>query len=169
MDCARILKSEGTDVEWDVAGIPSGSHLAEVFGHKYGIDCGTYGIRLCGVATPAQLVSLMLASDMFVHPSYIDNSPNSVCEAQMTGMPVIASATGGVPTLVRDGDTGLLFPPGDADALAGRILQIAAAPRLAVRLGKQAAETAARRHDRTRIVSDLMAVYRQSVADYSRI
>lgn len=169
MDCARILKSEGTDVEWNVAGIPSGSHLAEVFGHKYGIDCGTYGIRLCGVATPAQLVSLMLASDMFVHPSYIDNSPNSVCEAQMTGMPVIASATGGVPTLVRDGDTGLLFPPGDADALAGRILQIAAAPRLAVRLGKQAAETAARRHDRTRIVSDLMAAYRQSVADYSRI
>lgn len=44
-----------------------------------------------------------------VHPTYIDNSPNSVCEAQLAGLPVIATEVGGVASLIEDGETGLLI------------------------------------------------------------
>ena len=169
MNCARILKSEGIDTEWNVAGISGKSHLAEVFGHKLGIDCKEYGIRLCGVAAPARLVSLMMCSDIFVHPSYIENSSNSICEAQMVGMPVIAAAAGGTPTLVSDGETGLLFTPGDADALALMVRQMTGSPEKAAGLGAQAAKKAAIRHDRATIASDLMTAYEKSITRYSRI
>jgi len=44
-----------------------------------------------------------------VHPTYIDNSPNSVCEAQLSGLPVIATDVGGVSSLIEDKKTGLLI------------------------------------------------------------
>lgn len=44
-----------------------------------------------------------------VHPTYIDNSPNSVCEAQLSGLPVIATDVGGVASLIENEETGLLI------------------------------------------------------------
>ena len=55
---------------------------------------------------------------VFAISSYIENSPNSLCEAMQAGMPCVATYAGGIPSLVEDGRTGLLFPPGDAPLLA---------------------------------------------------
>jgi 2-deoxystreptamine N-acetyl-D-glucosaminyltransferase/2-deoxystreptamine glucosyltransferase len=52
--------------------------------------------------------------------------PSAVLEAMMSGLPVVASATGGVPEVVRDGETGVLVPPGDAAALARALRDLAA-------------------------------------------
>ena len=64
-------------------------------------------------------------------------------EAMVTGKPLVASNTGGLADTVVDGETGLLVPPGDADALAAGIRRLLEDPQLRVRLGQAAAQRAA--------------------------
>ena len=60
---------------------------------------------------------LLGASDLFALASRWEGNPLSVMEAMAARLPVVATAVGGVPELVEDGVTGLLVPPGDAEAL----------------------------------------------------
>jgi glycosyltransferase involved in cell wall biosynthesis len=64
----------------------------------------------------------------------------SLLEAMASGTPVVASAVGGVPEIVRDGETGFLVPPGDVDALRDRLAEVLGNSRLARRLGDNARE-----------------------------
>src|SRR5262249_25623311 len=59
--------------------------------------------------------------DLLVLPTRADMSPFVVLEAMATGIPVVASAVGGIPDLVRDGDTGFLVRADDGAALADRV------------------------------------------------
>lgn len=61
------------------------------------------------------------ACDVFVCPSLQDNLPNTVLEAMACGTAVVGSATGGIPDMVAEGETGWLTAPGDAAALAGAL------------------------------------------------
>ena len=65
-----------------------------------------------------------LLSSVFVCPSVLENSPNTVGEAMLLGVPVVASDGGGIPDMVTDGQTGLLIPAGDSAALAKAISRI---------------------------------------------
>lgn len=169
MKCAGILRRGGFPVHWDVVGIRADDPLIKVFSRRYGISCRDSGIRFRGILDPEGIISVMKASDLYVHPSYIENSPNSVCEAQMTGIPVLAAATGGIPSIVTDKETGLLFEPGDAEGLAECIRQISSDADTSARLGCNGAIKAASRHDRKKISADLKAAYIQCMKDYPRI
>ena len=105
------------------------------------------------------MVKELVNSHVFVSPSYIDNSPNAVCEAQLLGMPVISTYTGGLPSLIDDGRTGLFVPTGDAPMLAARLKEVFEDDSLAMRLGSQAHEVAARRHDPDAIVQEIVTAY----------
>jgi glycosyltransferase involved in cell wall biosynthesis len=61
--------------------------------------------------------------DLFVLPSYTEGLPNVILEACAAGVPVVATEVGGTPEVVEDGQSGLLAPPGDPDALANKILE----------------------------------------------
>lgn len=74
----------------------------------------------------------------------------SVLEAQACGRPVVASALGGILEIVTDGVTGLLVPPGDADALAGAVARILADPALSTALGAAAAAHVLAEHSHLR-------------------
>jgi len=74
--------------------------------------------------------------DLYVQASMAEGMPNSVLEAMATGLPVVATAVGGTPELVLDGQTGLLVAPGDPSALADALLALLADRRLAESLGR---------------------------------
>lgn len=82
-------------------------------------------VRFVGKILHDELPWYMCAADAFVLPSYSEGLPTVACEALNCGIPMVATAVDGTPEIVRDGETGLLVPAGDARALAdalGRIL-----------------------------------------------
>jgi glycosyltransferase involved in cell wall biosynthesis len=80
--------------------------------------------------------ALLAAADVLVLPSSIEGLPLVVLEAMASGVPVVATAVGGTPEAVTDGETGLLVPPGDARALAGALEGTLEDPGYARRLGE---------------------------------
>lgn len=76
-------------------------------------------IRFLGMVPNA--TQLMAAADVVVNPSDVEGLPLSVLEALGLGRVVVATAVGGVPTVLDDGRTGVLVPPGDPQALASGI------------------------------------------------
>jgi glycosyltransferase involved in cell wall biosynthesis len=119
----------------------------------------------CGQMNAEEIGDELCNAHVFISASYIDNSPNSVAEAQLVGMPVISSYTGGVPSMVEDGETGLLFPTGDVPLLVSRIKSIFENDELANKLGGNAMKTARKRHDPDRIVRDQLAAYKHIIMD----
>jgi glycosyltransferase involved in cell wall biosynthesis len=77
-------------------------------------------------------------ADVFVLSSRSEGLPMAILEAMAAGLPVVATDVGGIPELVADGETGLLVPPGDADALAAALQRLVADAELRRRLGDAA-------------------------------
>jgi glycosyltransferase involved in cell wall biosynthesis len=76
-------------------------------------------IRWAGHRTDVD--ELLAGADVFVHPSLEDAFPTVLLEAMAAGLPVVASNVGGIPEIVIDGVTGILVPPGDADAIVAAL------------------------------------------------
>lgn len=78
-------------------------------------------VIMTGKLDAGQMKEQFLKSSIFVCASVLENSPNTVGEAQLLGVPVAASETGGVPDMITDGEDGLLFPVGDVAQMAEKI------------------------------------------------
>jgi glycosyltransferase involved in cell wall biosynthesis len=98
--------------------------------------------------------------------SRFETFPMAVLEATALGCPVIASEVGGIPEVIRDGHNGLLFPMGDAAALAAQLRRILDGPDLAARLGSTAAEDCAERFDATRLAARTAEFYHRVLRSY---
>jgi glycosyltransferase involved in cell wall biosynthesis len=158
LDAVKLLKSDYPDIEVRIAGwISRRSGYGRYLRRRIG-KLGNAAIEL-GALNAEQMVEELTRSHAFVSPSFIDNSPNSVCEAQLLGMPVISSYTGGVPSLIEDDHTGLFFPNGDLPMLAVKIRKLFENDELAVRIGSQARQSATVRHDPDSVVREILAVY----------
>jgi len=114
-----------------------------------------------------QVARYYQSADIFLHAARTDNFPNTVLEALACGTPVIATAVGGIPEQVRDGETGYLTPPADPQAMAGRIAELIFNPTRRKEMGLRAAEDAWRRFDLNRQVNDYLAWY-QEILDNSK-
>ena len=107
-------------------------------------DAETLGIRdrVVFLGRRDDVPELLGASDAFVLPSLYEGTSLSVLEAMAAGCPVVASAIPGTDELVVDGESGLLVPPGDVDALAVALRRMLAEPLLRERLGSAARQRA---------------------------
>lgn len=109
----------------------------------------------------------MQAADCFVCPSIWGEAAGLVnLEALACGLPVIASAVGGIPELIDEGKTGFLFPAGDQAALTERIIQLLTIPMLSHAIGQRARSTAVDRFSAEGKLEELLKVY---VADPERL
>lgn len=100
--------------------------------------------RFVGPLSRERVLELFAAADAAVLPSSWENFPHSVVEALAVGTPVIATAVGGVPEVVTDGENGLLVPPGDVDAFAAALQRFAGDDELRTRLRGRAAASVER-------------------------
>lgn len=153
-----------TEFGWKVAGIDSADPLLRHFEKKEGIDHRSVGIECLGKQSPEDLVTLLTNADVFVHPSYIDNSPNSVCEAQMLGLPVVACDVGGLSTLVKHEHTGILVPSNGVFELTHYLKLLANNAPMRTTLGENARKAAMQRHDKEAITQSLVAAYNNIVS-----
>ena len=97
-------------------------------------------VALLGWVFGEEKSDVLASSDILILPSYSEGMPNAVLEAMSYGLPVVASRVGGIPELVKDGESGLLVDPGDVDALTMAIERLSVDTALRVRMGARARE-----------------------------
>lgn len=159
---ADILKNEcGLDFEWNVYGNVSPKFFEQFTGIRY----DKVNINLKGVASAEQLREAMLHSTLYFQPSYVENSPNSVAEAQMLGLPVVATNVGGTSSMVEHGDTGFLFPATDPYMAAYYVKCLIQDNNQNLAMGDKGRNVARQRHDRETIVNGLIEIYKEIITD----
>jgi glycosyltransferase involved in cell wall biosynthesis len=102
---------------------------------------------------------LLAGADLFVLPSRSEALPNAVIEAMAAGLPVVASAVGGIPELITQDATGVLVPAGDASRLAGAVIDLMEHPEHAFQMGRAAREFVTREFGFLRLVSRVEDLY----------
>lgn len=147
------------DFRWVIVGIAENDIIAKVFEVKTGKKFRENGVQLIGKKQVQDLIELELNADIFIHPSHIDNSPNSVCEAMLLGMPVIATNSGGTGSLIQDKKEGLLIQDGDPYSMSGAIIELVNDIDFAESLGINARIRALKTHDPDMIVKNLENIY----------
>ena len=107
----------------------------------------------------ADLRPLLARMDLLALASRWEGMPNVVLEAMACRKPVVATAVGGTLELVAEGETGFLVPPGDDEALAGRILDLLQAPDRARAMGKRGRQLAEQRFSLQAMTEANQALY----------
>jgi len=107
--------------------------------------------------------SILSAADLFVLPSHMEGLPNAVLEAFAAGLPVVASAVGGLPEAVEHERTGLLVPPGDAPALAAAVCRLLREPQFARLVARQGSQAAREKFSLQRVARIYAALYEELV------
>ena len=158
---AQTLKSLGVDFEWNVYGVTEGSSVVRFFSRRYHIEPKSMNVNLLGYVDGATIMQGLLKSDVYVHPSYIENGCNAVQEAMLLGLPIVAHYTGGLTTTLND-NSGMLVQPSDSSAMAYAILQMRNRD-VAEYYSQRGRKTAISRHDRNRVVADLLTAYRSII------
>ena len=155
---AAILKSFGFDFHWKVVG---DIHCIKTYLKALKINPKEVGVELLGFVDGDEIVHLLATSDAYVHAAIIDNSPNSLCEAQLVGCPVVTSYVGGIPQLVTEGETGLFFPYNEPHTLAFKLMRIHENRELAERLSVNGFRMAKERHAPEKVAGILHGIYQK--------
>ncbi len=119
------------------------------------------------LSEPAQVVRYLRAADFAIHMAHGENFPLSILEAQACGLPVVASAVGGIPETILDGETGLLVPEGDAAALADAVVALASNPDRIRRMGVAAALHARAHFGLDRMVEAYLTMYATMAEEFA--
>lgn len=127
---------------------------------KYGIQSN---VELLPRLSSKDMVRYMLESSLFLSTSTIDNSPNSLGEASILGIPIVTTPVGGIISFMHDNYNCLFAPSGDSYMMAYQIKRLFADRNLALKLSCNAKETAMIRHDRDAITDQYLDAYKKIV------
>jgi L-malate glycosyltransferase len=119
LEAFRLVAARVPDATLTLAGggseEPSLRRLAAPLGER---------VRFVGSVPPDRMADVYAACDVFLNSSVVDNQPISILEAFAAGLPVVSTPTGGIATMVRDGDTGLLVRADDPAAMAAAVTSL---------------------------------------------
>jgi glycosyltransferase involved in cell wall biosynthesis len=111
------------------------------------------------------VADILAAADTGVLSSDFEGMPLAILEYMAAGLPVVSTDVGGVPEVVREGETGLLVPRGDSRALAERIGRLITDPELARRMGENGRRLQQERFSAAAMVRETAALYDRLLAD----
>jgi glycosyltransferase involved in cell wall biosynthesis len=133
---------------------------------RLGEQAATLGVadRVNFVGHVANVKPYYFAADLLALPSHSEGSPNVVLEAMATGLPIVATAVGGVPEILTSGETGLVVPPRNPEAFAAAMRQSLTDRAAARRMAEAAREKARREFTPEQYRQRLIAIYRELMA-----
>jgi len=111
------------------------------------------------------LATIYAATDVFLLTSRNEGTPVALIEAMAAAVPGVSTNVGGVNDVIGGRDTGRTAPFGDADALAGEIVELLASPDLRREMGGRARQRVLAHYDIERLVGDIAALYRELLAE----
>lgn len=158
---ASILVDAGFSFQWNIIGASTSSTEVKLSEKLIGKKAADLHLNFLGRKTASEMIDVLLQSDTYVQVSHIENSPNSLCEAMLLGMPCIATFAGGTASMLEKNVEGRLVQDGDPYAMAGMIMEMAADFNQAKVFGQKAAERAAKRHKPEHVCQQLMNVYKE--------
>lgn len=144
LEAVATLTREGFDVELEIVG--EGPERARLESRIRHLDLEDR-CKLAGAMTETQVFERLETADVFALSSLIEGLPVSLMEAMALGVPVIAPRLAGIPELVEDDRTGLLFHPADWQGLAGCLRRLLEDASLRSTLAEHAREKVAREYD----------------------
>lgn len=157
---AHMLVQQGFDFEWLVAGLMANQHLIE---KKERLRFADNHVTLLGYTSADKLTELLLSSDIYVHTAYIDNSPNSICESQYLGLPIISTNVGGIPSLVESQKGGVLVPANASETMAYEIMRLSIDKKRQQQYSDFNVHLARGRHNPQNILTDLLNCYKSVI------
>ena len=129
---------------------------------KYNLE---KNIIFTGVLDEKQMIEILLKTNVFVLPSAIENSSNSLGEAMLLGMPCVATNTGGTMDILEHKKEGYLYPYTEPAMCAEYISKIFEDDKLAIKLGQTARKTALNRHDPKKNVESIINIYKKVIGE----
>jgi glycosyltransferase involved in cell wall biosynthesis len=144
LTAARLTPQKGIDVLLRAARSVDGARFAIAGGGperaRLEAEAAELGVddRVSFLGRRDDVPALLAAADAFVLPSRYEGTPLALLEAMAAGKPVVASAIGGVDEIVAPGESGLLVPADDPEALATTLRRVVAEPELRASLGEAA-------------------------------
>jgi glycosyltransferase involved in cell wall biosynthesis len=167
LEAIRLLRKMGySDIKARIAGVPYEGEVYAFYRRKakqYDVEDA---ITWLGRLNAEQLLNELLQTSLFVYPTHIDNSPNSLVEAMLVGVPSVATFVGGIPSLMRNEIEGWLVPDSDAFSLAGKIAFALEHPDLCIKMGQNARARSTERNDPTAIAGKMAEIYKQIAGHY---
>lgn len=118
-------------------------------------------VKVLGRLTAEEMKEQFMKSSVFVCSSSLENSPNSMGEAMLLGVPVVAADTGGIPSMIENEKEGLLYTPGAVKQLAECIMKVWKEPEKTARRAEAARTRALKAHDGNANYECLLAIYRE--------
>lgn len=120
-------------------------------------------IEFTGFLTESEMIDKLLSTNVFVQASSIENSPNSLGEAMILGMPCVASNVGGTGDLLRHNEEGYLYAYNEYNILAYYIKKIFENDEVAIQMGLNARNHALKTHDRITNCSTMLKIYKDMI------
>lgn len=160
LEIVRAARDRGLEAVLVMVGDGPDRVRLEQLAHDIGIARSTFF-----VGYQPEVAGYYRLFDAFLLPSVNEGTPVSAIEALASGTPVVATRVGGVPDVVRDGEDGFLFEPGDTDGAAERLALLASDATLRSALGASGRERVLRRYSVSRLVEDVDRLYRSLLSE----
>lgn len=149
--------------EWTIVGLEDTSRDVQVACKLTDLNIFKNHVKLVGRKNADELASLLSDSDIYVHVSHIENSPNSICEAKLIGMPIVATFTGGTASILENNEEGILVQDGAPYVTAGAIVELINNSETAKQMACNARDAAMVRHAPQNVANELITTYKDII------
>src|SRR5581483_6396058 len=159
IDALRLVRAKGIDARLRIVG--DGDQRGALEDQVRIARLDAY-VEFLGMRPQTELPPLYAECDVFVLSSIREGMGLVIAEALLCGAPVIATNSGGIPDLVRDGETGLVFPERDANALAAALEKYARDPAFAAQLAANGRALVQARYTPARAADEFLKIYERA-------
>jgi len=171
LKAVSLIKDEYPDIRINIAGVS----IIKIASIEDKIRTNGYGLyikRLIkklglgenvifkGLLNECEMIEEYLSTHIFICPSSIENSPNSIGEAQILGVPTIASYVGGIQDMIKHKETGILYRFEEVEMLSDYIRTILSDDSFAMKISSLSIVSAEKRHDRVTNSRKMVKIYK---------